>query len=138
MMLVQLHLIAVSFWLGMVAAETVLEFCGRDAVSRRTVAVAHRWIDLLFEIPVVIVVVGTGTLLLARAWPASPLLLVKVGAGSIAVIANLICVPLVHARWKETDDARVRALTRQVKMTGLAIPFAIAALVIGLGFLPLR
>jgi hypothetical protein len=137
-MLTQLHLVTVSFWLGIVAAETVLEFCGRDAASRRTVAVVHRWIDVLFEVPVVIIVIVTGGLLLGRAWPASPLLLVKVGAGIIAVIANLLCIPLVHARWKETDDVRMRALTRQVKMTGLAIPFAIVALVIGLGVLPFR
>jgi hypothetical protein len=53
-MLLQLHLVAVSFWLGVVAAEMVLEFSVRDAESRRTVAVVHGWIDLLVEIPVVI------------------------------------------------------------------------------------
>jgi hypothetical protein len=137
-MLMRIHLVAVGFWLGMVAAETVLEFCGRDAASRRTVAVVHHWIDVLFEIPIVAVVLTTGVLLLARIWPAPPMLLVKVGAGLIAVIANVICVPLVQARWRETDDARVQALTRRVKMTGSAIPFAILALAIGLGLLPYR
>ena len=138
MTLIQLHLAAVSFWFGVLAAETVLELAPRDAAERRLVAVAHARIDRLFELPVVVAVLLTGALLLARAWPAPPLLLVKVGAGLVAVIANLVCFPLVHARCKATEDARVRALARQVRMTGLAIPFGIAALVIGLGFLPGR
>ena len=136
MTLVQFHLAAVSFWFGVLAAETVLELSPRNAGERRLVAVAHAWIDRLFELPTVIAVLISGALLLARAWPASPLLLVKVGAGLVAVIANLVCIPLVHARCRATEDVRVCALARQVRMTGLAIPFGIAALVIGLGLLP--
>jgi hypothetical protein len=138
MTLVQLHLAAVSFWLGIVAVETVLEFAPRDAAERRLVAVTHAWIDRVFELPIVIVVLVSGALLLARAWPAPPLLLVKAGAGLLAVIANLVCFPLVHARGKATDDTRVRALAGRIRMTGIAIPFAIVALVIGLAFLPGR
>jgi hypothetical protein len=52
------------------------------------------------------------------------------------VIANVVCIPLVRARSKATDDARERALTRQVKMTAWAAPFALAAMFIGLGLLP--
>jgi hypothetical protein len=136
MTLPQLHLVLVSFWLGLFAAESVLELSDRDPGSRRTIAVVHRWIDTLFEIPVAIAVFVTGSLLLARAWPVPPILLAHAGAGLIPVVVNVICIKWVHARWKETDEARACNLTRRVKLTGLGIPFAILALIIGLGFLP--
>ena len=132
MILLQVHIVAASAWLGVVAGESVMEHYGRDAASLRLIAQMHRWIDILFEGPLVAIVLVTGGLLLARAWPAPPLLLIKVGAGLIAVIANSICIPLVHARAHSNDDARVRALTRGIKITGLAIPFGLAALAIGL------
>jgi len=134
MTLLQLHLIAVSLWLGAVATETVLEFSVRDAASRRAVAVAHAKIDQWVEIPVVIAVVVTGGLLLARVWPGSLLLWVKVGAGLLAVTAQVICIPLVRARLNATDGVRERDLTRQIKMTLWGAPFALAAIVIGLNF----
>jgi hypothetical protein len=136
MILQQVHAAAACAWLGVVAAESVLELQARDAAARRLVAVVHAWIDLLFEGPLVVLVLVTGVWLLARAWPAPPLLLFKAGAGLIAVIANLICIPLVRMRAKATDDARVIALSQQVQLTGLAIPFGLLALIIGIGFLP--
>ena len=77
----------------------------------------------------------TGAWLLAQAWPAPPLLLVKAGAGLLAVMANMICMPLVRMRVRATDDARVVALSRQVQLTGLAIPFGLLALIVGIGHL---
>jgi hypothetical protein len=132
MTLLQVHIVATSAWLGLVAAEAVVELHGRDAASRRLVARIHRWIDILFEGPLVALVLGSGALLLSRAWPASPLLLVKVGAGIIAVIANAICIPWVQMRAKASDDVEVRALTGKIAATGYAIPFGLAALVLGL------
>ena len=131
-MLLQIHLIAVSFWCGLVAAEVVAERCAKGADARRTVANVHRWIDNLFEIPIVIVVLASGGLLLAQVWPGTPLLWVKVGAALIAIVANLICMPLVQARVHASDDGRARALTRQIGITGLAIPFMLIAFAIGL------
>jgi hypothetical protein len=138
MLLTQIHLVVVSAWLGLVAGESVLEQFGRNEASRRLVAVVHGWIDIFFEGPLVLAVLVTGCLLLARDWPANPLLLVKVGCGLIAVIANLVCIVVVNLRMKSTDDARVRTLAWYVKLTGLAIPFAVAALIIGLSGLPLH
>ena len=137
MTLAQAHLMLAGFWLGLLAAETVLELCGGDAASRRTVALVHRWIDAFFEIPVAIAVLATGLILLARLWPAPPLVLVHAAAGTIPAAVNIVCAVWVYARWKQsTDDARVVDLTRKVKLTGLAIPLVILALVIGVGFLP--
>jgi putative copper export protein len=131
-MLLQVHLIAVSFWLGLVAAEVVAERCAKGAAARRTVANVHRWIDNFFEIPIVIVVLVSGGLLLAQVWPGTPLLWAKIGAALIAIVANVICIPLVQARANANDDGRARALTRQIGITGLAIPFLLIAFAIGL------
>jgi hypothetical protein len=136
MTLLTFHLIAVSFWFGLLAAETVLELRPRDAGQRRTIAGIHRWIDTFFELPIVIAVLSSGGLLLARAWPPSPLLWFKVTAGLIAVLANLICIPFVLARSRAADDARITTLTRYIAMTGWGIPFALLAFAIGLFYLP--
>jgi hypothetical protein len=56
---------------------------------------------------------------------------VKVGAVLIAIAANLVCFALVQARFETTDDERARALTKQIGLTGWAIPWAIGAFVIG-------
>lgn len=134
MTLLQLHAATVCTWMGVVAAECVLELRKNDAESRRFIAAVHAWIDILFEGPLVALVVITGAMLLASHWPA-PLLLAKVGAGLVAVLVNLYCIVLVRRRAKATDDARVLALTQQIRLTGLAIPFGGFALVVGFGYL---
>lgn len=135
MTLVQLHAATVCAWFGVVAAETVMELAARDAAARRFIAVAHSWIDRLFEGPLVLLALVSGGVLLARGWPVSALMQVKIACGLVAVIANLICIPLVQARAAATDDARVRKLTTRIIITGSAIPFGIAAMVIGFAYL---
>lgn len=135
MTLLQLHAAAVCAWMGAVAAESVLELSRTDSATRRLVASVHAWIDRLFEGPLLVLVLVTGAMLLARAWPAPPLLLLKVGAGMVAVLVNLLCMVLVQRRARAGDDAQLQALTRQIRLTGLAIPFGLLALVIGFGYL---
>jgi hypothetical protein len=130
MTLLQVHFLAVGIWLGLLTAETVLEL--HPGASRSTIAIVHKWIDLLCEVPIVLLVLATGALLLARAWPAPPLLLVKAAVGLVAILANLYCFPLVLQRARTTDAQRTLVLTRQIKLTGAAIPFALAALALGL------
>jgi hypothetical protein len=139
MTLLQLHFFAASAWLGLMAAESVLELHDAYAAAGRgTIAAVHRWIDLLAEGPLVTVVLITGAVLLARDWPPSPLLLFKVGCGLAAIAANAVCIGWVLARAKATDDARKVALTRKIKLSGAAIPLAIVAFAIGVGYLPGR
>ena len=138
MLLAQIHATAASAWLGVVAAESVLEHWARDEPSGRLVAVVHGWIDLLFEGPLVAIVLASGVVLLVEVWPAKPMLIAKVVCGLVAVIANVICIPLVRARMKQSDNVRIRALTRYIKLTGLAIPFGLGALVLGLSGVALR
>jgi len=135
MTLLQVHFFAVCFWLGLLAAETVMELHLRSGGSAGPIASIHRWIDLLFEGPAVLLVLVTGGLLLAQNWPAPPLLWVKISFGLIAIAANLYCVPLVLGRARTKDEAAARTLTRRISHTGWAIPFAVAAFVIGIAFL---
>ena len=137
MTLAQTHLMLACFWLGLLAAETVLELSGRDAVALRVMARVHRWIDTVFEIPVALAALATGLVLLSRLWPVRPLMLIHVAAGAIPVAVNLICTIWVHARARDSvDDSGVAELTRRVRLTGLAIPLVVLALVIGIGFMP--
>ena len=129
MTLLQIHFLAAGFWLGLLAAETVLELHPR--ASQPPLAIVHKWIDLLFEGPAVLLVLVTGALLLARNWPAPPLLLAKAAVGLVPILANLYCFPLVLRRAQTTDAQRALMLTRRIKLTGAAIPFAIAAFAIG-------
>lgn len=135
MTLATVHLMLVTFWLGLLAAETVLEFTARDTASMRTVAAVHRWIDLCFEAPTAVAVLVTGGILLARVWPAPPLVIVHAAAGALPALVNLLCVAYVLERSHAKDDAQLRALTRKVKLTGYGIPLIFVALAIGLGFL---
>lgn len=128
MTLVLVHVIIVSFWLGLLAAETALELNARDEASMRVVARVHRWIDFCFEGPTAIAVLVTGGLLLARAWPVQPLLAAHAAAGVIPAIVNLYCVGYVTARASTGDHAEIRALTRKIKLTGYAIPLIFVAM----------
>ena len=136
MTLLQFHLILVSFWFGLWAAESVLELCARDIGALRMVAIVHGWIDVLFEGPVTIAVLFTGALLLARIWPATPIQLIHAGLGVVPVLVNLICTGWVLARRHERDETRMRQLTLKVKLSGLGIPVGMAAYFVGLVYLP--
>jgi hypothetical protein len=138
MTLLQLHAAAVCAWMGVIAAESVLELYPGDFATRRFVAAVHGWIDILAEGPLIALVVLTGASLLASGGPASPLLLVKVGCGLAAAMVNLLCMVFVRQRATATDDARIQTLSGRIRLTGLAIPFGLAALVIGYGYLAAR
>jgi hypothetical protein len=133
--LLQLHFLSVCLWAGLLAAETVMELHPRSVQAAGPIATIHKWIDLLFEGPIVLLVLITGGLLLASHWPAPPLLLAKVGLALVPIAANLYCIPLVLGRANTTDEDRARRLSRRIKMTGATIPFGIAAFIIGIAYL---
>jgi len=132
MSLLHIHIFAASAWVGVLGCETVMELVARDAAARRLVARIHQWIDILFEAPLVVTVLVTGAVLLARTWPPSTLLLVKIGAAMIGILANVVCFRFVQARVKAGSDDAVIAWTRKVALTGYAMPFVLIALGIGL------
>lgn len=132
-MLLKLHIIASSAWLGLVAAEAVIELSTRDRTTRRFVANVHKVLDLYFEGPLVAISLFTGSLLLVRVWPdVSTLLMVKVVAALIAAVSNIFCIRWVVARAATDVDSEFVRWARKISMTGYSIPFGIAALVLGL------
>jgi len=132
MSLLTVHIIAAGAWLGLVAGESVMELSVRDDAARRVIARIHKWIDILFEGPLVATVLVTGAVLLSRVWPPSPLLMVKVSAAMIGIIANLFCMPWVLARARAGSATAINSYSRKIAATGAGIPFALLALAIGL------
>lgn len=133
MTLLQMHLVAASAWLGLVAAEAVIELTAKDRATRQFVAEAHKKIDLLFEGPLVAIVLLTGSVLLYRVWPdVSPLMLGKIALGLVAVVANIICIKWVVGRARAKDDDEFFGYARKISLSGYTIPLAVLALVIGL------
>jgi hypothetical protein len=127
------HLIAVASWGGLVLAETVLELGARTEDERRHVARTHFWIDMTVELPLLAAVLATGAMLVSRAWPLTPILMVKVVCGLVAVAANLACVAAVIARHRRRDDAKeVRRWSGRVLLSGAAVPVGLAAAGLGL------
>ena len=131
--LLQIHVVAASAWLGLIAAETVIELMAKDRTSRQFVARVHKTIDLYFEGPLVAIVLTSGSLLLYRLWPGvSPLLWVKVVTASLGIASNVACIHWVVRRAAAKDDAEFAAYARKVSLTGYTIPLAVVALAIGL------
>jgi hypothetical protein len=133
MTILQIHIVAASAWMGLIAAEVVIELLAHDKTTRRFVAEAHKRIDLFFEGPLVAIVLLTGAVLLYRLWPsATPLLLLKVVISLIAVVSNVVCIHWVLGRARAKDDREFYKYAKKVSWTGYTIPFGLLALALGL------
>jgi hypothetical protein len=139
-MFLQLHALAIAFWLGIVGAEFVIER-SRAAGKAHGYEVArnHYRIDLYLEIPAITVILLTGVSMLAHA-SLTPLLLAKAAAGLVAVGANAACVVPVVLRRQAADRDDLAAVLRHSRTIDLVsivgAPAALAALVIGAFLLP--
>lgn len=134
-LLLQLHLFAVAFWLGVVAVEYLLERTRAQSRNQGfSVARLHRQIDLFFEMPAFTVVLITGLLLIEPA-RFDGIYALKVVAGGIGVLGNALClVPVLRRRVSaETDDlADVIRQSKQIdRISLLAIPAGLVALACG-------
>ncbi|WP_417548455.1 hypothetical protein [Marinobacter segnicrescens] len=140
--LLQLHLFAVAFWLGVVAVEYLLERTRAQSRSHGfTVAQLHRKIDLFFETPAFLVVLLTG-ILLFEPGRFDGIYALKVVAGAMAVVGNMIClVPVLKRRAAaERDDlGNVIAYSRLIDRISLtAIPAGLISLACGLYLMAIR
>jgi hypothetical protein len=127
------HLAALFLWGGVLAAEAVLEILpARHPELRPAAARFHFWTDLLIEVPLLAVIAGTGAaLLVGRELDAA--LALKVGCGLVAVGANVVCVPIVVRRARETDAGRSAHWSRCIAWcAAVGVPFGLAALALGL------
>lgn len=141
-LLLQIHLFAVAFWLGVVAVEYLLEQSRAQSRNQGfTVARLHRKIDLLFEMPAFLVVLITGILLFEPA-RFEGLYAVKIVAGAVAVLGNMLClVPVLRRRAAadKEDLGDVIAQSRLIDRISLtAIPAGLVALACGVYLIVLR
>lgn len=123
------HLMLLSLWGGVVAAEMVVEDLGRrHAELQAPAARFHYWIDLLVELPLLLGVTGSGLLLAAMRWPLSGTHWLKIALAVVAIGANLICVGVVLRRHTRQEHALTRRL---FMLVGVGLPAALAAAVLG-------
>jgi hypothetical protein len=98
------HLIMLSLWGGVVATEAVIElYPFRQRELHPATIRFHYWIDLLVELPLVLAVVVTGTVLFFSLDAVTSLHLVKIGLGGAAVAVNLFCIAVVVRRGKKLE-----------------------------------
>ena len=129
------HFVVLVAWGLVVVVEAALELGARTDPQRRRVARLHYWIDLLVEIPLLLAVLATGTILLFGAWPPSPLLGLKIGLALIAIGINGYCAIHVILRHRRSDDVRALAHHgRRVLLSGLGAPAALAAAYLGVTY----
>ncbi len=131
--LVALHVILVCIWLGLVLAETIIEFSGHQDDDLLKAAQLHYRIDCFLEIPIVLAVLLTGIVLSIQFWPLSRLLGIKIGCAMVAIAVNLYCAVLVILRYRRRDDPKeLQRLSRDILKTWLGVPFGLAAFYLGL------
>jgi hypothetical protein len=127
------HLMVLGMWLGIVTTEALFEFSGSDAQSLRAAARFHYTVDMFGELPILLLVLVTGTLLSVRAWPWTPLLWIKIAASLVAVASNLICAVWVVQRRRIEDVNVLLGFRRRIWSTAaVGTVFGTFALYLGL------
>ena len=127
------HLVALGIWLGVVITEVLFEFTGSDADSLRAAARFHYNVDKYGELPILIAVLVTGTILAVRAWPLTPLHLIKIATSLIAVGCALLCILWVFRRRPIEDVNVLLGFRRRIwTLAAVAAIFATPALYLGL------
>lgn len=127
------HLVVLGMWLGVVITEVLFEFAGSDPDSLRAAARFHYNVDKFGELPILVGVLVTGTILAVRAWPLTPLHVIKIAASLVAVGSALICTLWVFER-RHIEDANVLlGFRRRIwTLAAVAAVFATPALYLGL------
>jgi hypothetical protein len=141
-LLLQIHLFAVAFWLGVVAVEYLLEKSRAQSRAQGfTVAQLHRRIDLYFELPAFSVVLISG-LMMFEPDRFDGIYALKIVAGLVAVLGNTLClIPVLQRRTAAAADnlSCVIQLSRQIDLISLvAIPVGLVTLVCGLYLMMVR
>lgn len=127
------HLIVLGMWLGVVITEVLFEFAASDADSLRAAARFHYNVDKFGELPILLAVVITGTILTVRAWPLTPLHFIKIAASLLAVGANVICTMWVFQRRRIKDANVLLGFRRRIwSLAAVGVVFATPALYLGL------
>jgi hypothetical protein len=127
------HLIVLGMWLGVVITEALFEFAASDVESLRAAARFHYNVDKFGELPILFAVLVTGAALAVRAWPLTPLHVIKIAASLIAVVSNLICTRWVFQRRRIEDVNVLLGYRRRIwSLAAVGAIFASPALYLGL------
>jgi len=127
------HLMALGVWLGVVITEVLFEFAGSDADSLRAAARFHYNVDKYGELPILLAVLITGTILAVRARPLTPLHVIKIVASLLAVGSALICTLWVFQRRGIEDVTVLLGFRRRIwTLAAVAAVFATPALYLGM------
>jgi hypothetical protein len=127
------HLVVLGMWLGVVMTEVLFEFAGSDPDSLRAAARFHYIVDKFGELPILVGVLVTGTILAVRAWPLTPLHVIKIAASLVAVGSALICTLWVFQRRHIEDVNVLLGFRRRIwTLAAVAAVFATPALYLGL------
>jgi hypothetical protein len=135
--LLPVHLTFIGIWLGCVLTEALFEraLLGQGRDKELILARLHKRVDLFVEIPAFVIVLVTGSLMLAAANPTA-LLRVKIGLGLLAIAANVYCVHLVFRRERFAADGRwlefEAADHKQHKFGAVVLAGIVSALGVGL------
>ena len=136
-LLLPIHLVAAGTWLGCVLTEALFERALLDKGPEQELLLAglHKRVDLVVEMPAILVVLVTGAFLFQGAAP-SALLHTKVAFGLLAIVANAYCVWLVFRRFNQATAANWTAFARtdhlQHKVGAVVLIGIVVALLIGL------
>jgi hypothetical protein len=97
-----IHVIAISFWLGVISVEVIFE---RARIDKGSIVLLHQLTDRYVELPTISVVLFSGMLLWSRAsWSLEFLPKVLFGFGAITL--NVICYYFVEKRTVESSTFR--------------------------------
>jgi len=135
--LLVIHICAISFWFGVVGAETIIERSRSENIEHGyAVARNHFFIDMFLEIPVAAIVLISGLLMINEVHLSSPLFLLKISAGIFAVGINAACAIPVTRRKNAANNGQLDDVIRHSrtidKISVLGIPAGILALSIGI------
>jgi hypothetical protein len=139
-----MHLIALAGWGGVVATEAVIEIAPFRLPELHPAAIRfHYWIDLLVELPLVLLVVATGVALALLTPALTVLHAVKIAFGAAAVTVNVFCILVVVRRGRRLqrgggDQALWRASRVVLACFASGLLAAAVAAALGLRFALLR
>jgi hypothetical protein len=135
-LLLVVHIVFVGIWLGCVITEALFEraLLGKGRAEELILVGLHKRVDLIVEIPAILVVLITGGLLLTSASPSSELY-TKIAFAFIAIVANIYCVWLVFRRAKAAEAGEWESFSAldhlQHKYGAVVLVFILVALGIG-------
>jgi hypothetical protein len=120
--LLLLHLVGIGVWMGCVAVEILIEVRRSNSTEQHfDTAALHQQIDLLVEVPALLLVACTGVAMLMEA-KLTALLIIKVVFAVVAIISNAVCVWIVFKRQQATKIGIEAVNAESERMNKMGIP----------------